>query len=205
MMLLVGMLAMSAMAQTGDPTQTQAKPEDPLKTQTIDRTFDGADSDGTGTATHTQQFSGPESMGEASGKGDGTADDGLKSIDGETDGVKERTLNYVDAPGIDANGGIVRNGGDFVEEGGPHGPIGPGPDESNLFIDENSDGFNDYVKTLGEDGTGTMTLDGKLENERQIHGPGVAGPYDVEDGFGEASLQDVGTGTVVRDRGTRRK
>ena len=42
---------------------------------------------------------------------------------------KQQTQNYDDANGIDAHGGINRNGDEYAGEGIAHGPVGPGPDE----------------------------------------------------------------------------
>lgn len=214
MMLLISILAVCAYAQNEEPAQShvQLKPEEPVKELTLDRAVTGETSEGVGTVERSHAWNGPESMGAAAEEQGG--DDLLKSA-GDEDGEKIRKHYFDDEWG---NGGTVRND-DYAEEGGPHGPIGdngigpdddPGNDENGddmlkVFLDENCDGFNDLTKTFGEDCDGTQTQDGALENERETHGPGEAGPYVDNANFGTANDQDVGTGSVIRDRGSRRK
>lgn len=140
--------------------------------------------------------------------------------------LKERVLNYDEANGEDAFGGIVRNGGDYVETGGPHGPVGPGPDEGatdgetveKLFIDEDGDGFCDLRSEDGAQGDveavrdrtgdGDMTRDGETEMETREQGPGEAGPWsDNETGFGTANDQEDSSETAdpVRSRGAGKR
>lgn len=139
---------------------------------------------------------------------------------------QERVLNHDDANGEDAHGGIVRNGGEYVEEGGPHGPVGPGPDDDGadgttvqkLFVDEDGDGFCDLRSEDGahgdveavrdRTGDGDMTRDGETEMETREQGPGEAGPWsDNEAGFGAANDQEDSSESAdpVRDRGAGKR
>ena len=124
--------------------------------------------------------------------------------------VQERQLNYDDAPGQDANGGIVRNGGDYAEEGGPHGPVGPGPDDEedgedtvkSMFIDEDGDGFCDGKQGDGDgDGDGTMNQVGEMAKEQRKLGAGEQGPHDeTAGGFGEANDREASNEDAATNR-----
>ena len=102
-----------------------------------------------------------------------------QSDDGECTEQKTRNLNYDEEWG---NGGTVRNGGDYAEEGGPHGPVGDGPDDvDKAFIDEDGDGFNDVIMNAGEGMSqlGTLGADATKTQSGQMlrndYGPGEAG------------------------------
>lgn len=130
MMLLLSILAVCAFAQTEDPAQSQVqlKPEEPVKEQTLDRTFTGETSDGVGTAKRYHTWSGPEAMGAAAGETG--EDDMLKVfIDEDGDGFNDSVKVFgEDCDGTQTHAGALEN------ERETHGPAAPGP-----YVD--SEGF----------------------------------------------------------------
>jgi hypothetical protein len=98
------------------------------------------------------------------------------------DADKTRKLNYENAPGIDGNGGTVRNGDEFVEDGGPHGPVGDGSLDKAMFIDEDGDGFCDLEKTTDNEGKGNnIRNENQYTNENKHGNKGESGPHDPAD------------------------
>ena len=179
--ILISLLAAGAYAQSDDGECTEQK--------TRNLNYDEEWGNG-GTARHGADFvedGGPHGPmdgdlnkdyddglhGEDGGQGDGAM--GEDGAQGE-DALKERKLNYDEEWG---NGGTVRNGGDYAEEGGPHGPVGDGPDDvDKMFIDEDLDGFND-LSGEGMSQLGSLGLDATKTQSGQMlrndYGPGEAG------------------------------
>ncbi len=91
--------------------------------------------------------------------------------------------NYDNVNGLDGNGGIHRHGDEFVGGGGPHGPIGPGPDD-------------ELLKFLGLDATsvlaGNMWIYGWGPGATQsgVEEPSPYGPNVTGAGFGPAGDMD---------------
>ena len=133
---------------------------------------------------------------------------GAFAQDGETpDETKKQ--NFENVPGLDGNGGIVRNGGDYAGVGGAHGPMGPGNVANSAFdfLGE------DMLKVFGEDCDGTQTMDGQMLHYR--FGPGEStlgglfGPNEDGVGFGpggdgEGTGEPDPMGDLVRARVGRR-
>jgi hypothetical protein len=229
-MLLVGMLAMGAQAQsdgsqsgsgagdmnqnlTGEP-KNQSEPHTSTGLENAqgaaDQTqhFDAAGSESHGAGTQGSAYMG--SMGTQTGVVEGVdaMDISVKSMDNDT-GSQDRTHNTPEDAGL---GGCVRNV-DYAEDGGPHGPVSDsgqgfagdnGDAATKIFIDEDGDGFNDVLKSFGADGLGDQIQDGSLLTERHNHAMG--GSNQGSSTFGEAQTDmPGGEGTSTRDRGSRRK
>lgn len=124
---------------------------------------------------------------------------GLAQDTGTTDEPQQlqlRELNYADAPGLDANGGIHRNGADFVGEGGPHGSAGMSGETDKIFIDEDGDGFCDLQGTGDGDGVGDML---QLQWQHRWSGEQEAGQGTGEPHGGSAFGPGDGTGDGTGD------
>nr|MEE4266870.1 hypothetical protein [Candidatus Krumholzibacteria bacterium] len=95
-----------------------------------------------------------------------------------------RTHNFEDANGLDGNGGIHRHGGDFVGEGGPHGPLGTGPDDELLkFL-----GMDEMIMLQNGMLFGFMSVYhyGPGESQVGVEDPGHFGPNTSGEGYGAA-------------------
>ena len=206
--LLISLLAVGAYAQTES---------EPVKDQTRENGSENAANPGTGDAN--QNYTEYENekpaephdpTGPAGAEAEGSAHQGTKVLDAEKDG--DQTQNYGEGDGNNYELGENRRHGDeYAGEGGPNGPVGPGPVETFLkmfgleeafgFVEESGFGGNADGAFAGEMlqhswGPGTSTLDGPFgPNDGVGFGPG---------GDGDGAGDPAGTSSPVQTRSGRR-
>jgi hypothetical protein len=138
LVMILSLVAASAFAQTEEPSQAQNQAKNQAQSQTQSQTqaqtqakaqVQAQSQEAGAVQAQTQQQAQVSEQVQAQNanqfqtQAGVTEDDSDKSMDQVQykKMLQLRKLNYADANGVDANGGIHRNGADFVGEPGPHG------------------------------------------------------------------------------------